>query len=73
MWKKVAASVTRRRFLAAGGAVTAWALLGGPGEIVNAEVGTQVDEYSLRVDYSERELGLLGCAPGPTTPVFPGL
>jgi hypothetical protein len=38
MWKKVAASVTRRRFLAAGGAVTAWALLCGPGETADAEV-----------------------------------
>jgi suppressor of ftsI len=49
--------VTRRQFLAAGGAVAAWAALAGQTDLIAAAAGSGVDEYTLRVGYSERELG----------------
>lgn len=49
-------TVTRREFLSAGGAVSVWAALGGRG-VVAAAGESRVDEYTLRVGYSERELG----------------
>jgi len=48
--------VTRREFLLTGGALTAWALLPWHADSVSA-APLAVDEYTLQVDYSERELG----------------
>jgi suppressor of ftsI len=54
--KKSNAALTRRQFLLAGGAIAAGTLLGGrAATAAAAEQG--VDEYTLRVGYSERQLG----------------
>jgi suppressor of ftsI len=50
-------TATRRQFLLAGGAAAAWAFLGKPGDIFGADLGAGPDEYALRVEYSERQLG----------------
>jgi suppressor of ftsI len=50
-------TVTRRQFLSAGGAVAAWAALGGRGDLIAAAAESRIDEYTLQVAYSERELG----------------
>jgi FtsP/CotA-like multicopper oxidase with cupredoxin domain len=54
-------SVTRREFLFVGGIVAAATFLGGPGSLpaAAAENTSQpgIDEYALRVGYSERQLG----------------
>src|ERR1700746_44472 len=52
-----AMTVTRRQFLLAGGTMAAWAALRGPADLAMAAVQVAVDEYTLKVDYSERELG----------------
>ncbi len=49
-------TVTRRQFLLAGGTATAWAVLGRPAGVA-AAAGGGVDAYTLRVGYSEREIG----------------
>jgi suppressor of ftsI len=51
------ATLSRRRFLLAGGTIAAWAFLRGQADLAEAVVERAVDEYSLQVDYSERELG----------------
>src|SRR5579872_2423236 len=56
MWRAPAATVTRRQFLLTGGALTAWALLPWQADPIGA-APLAVDEYTLQVDYSERELG----------------
>src|SRR5580704_15974808 len=54
--KKSTAAVTRRQFLLAGGAIAAGAFLGGRADLAGAaEDG--VAEYTLKVGYSERQLG----------------
>ncbi len=49
-------TITRRQFLLAGGTATAWAVLGRPVGVA-AAAGRGVDAYTLRVGYSEREIG----------------
>ncbi len=49
-------SLTRREFLAAGGAAAALGLIGSPHRVFAAEA-EPVDEYALSVEYSRRELG----------------
>jgi suppressor of ftsI len=48
-------TLTRRQFLFAGGTATAWAVLGGPAVAAAARSG--VEAYTLRVGYSDREVG----------------
>src|SRR5215472_17947107 len=48
--------VTRRQFIVAGAAVGLWTALGGRGHGAGAAAGDQ-DDYTLHVDYSERDLG----------------
>jgi FtsP/CotA-like multicopper oxidase with cupredoxin domain len=50
-------TVTRRQFVLAGGAVAAWAFLGGRGDIPTAAAERRIDTYTLTVGYSEREVG----------------
>src|SRR5215831_8674631 len=57
MWNKPTATVTRRRFLLAGGTLAAWAFFRKPADLAEAAAQGAVDEYTLQVDYSERELG----------------
>lgn len=49
--------ITRRRFLAAGGALALSNLLATRRKLLWAAIGKKVDEYALQVGYSERELG----------------
>jgi suppressor of ftsI len=56
MWRVPAATVTRRQFLLAGGALAAWAFLPWQANLAGA-AEQAVDEYTLQVDYSARELG----------------
>jgi suppressor of ftsI len=49
--------VTRRRFLLAGGTVAGWALLHRRADMAWAAAPGTIDEYTLHVDYSERDLG----------------
>jgi suppressor of ftsI len=73
-------TVTRRQFLRAGGAVAAWAALGGRSDLIVAAAGSGVDEYTLHVGYSERQLGPFrlrtrtynGSLPGPLMVTRPG-
>ena len=55
-WPRVA-TVSRRRFLMAGGTLAAWAFLGGRADLAVAVSEQTIDRYTLSVDYSERELG----------------
>src|SRR5262245_38596708 len=50
-------TVTRRQVLLTGGAVTAWAFLGGRSDVAAAVAETGIDAYTLHVGYSEREVG----------------
>jgi len=54
---KSTAAVTRRQFLLAGGAIAAGAFLGGRAETAAAAAEEGVAEYTLKVGYSERQLG----------------
>jgi FtsP/CotA-like multicopper oxidase with cupredoxin domain len=49
-------TLTRRQFLLAGGAATAWTFLGGPDQMA-AGAAAAHDDYMLHVGYSERVLG----------------
>jgi FtsP/CotA-like multicopper oxidase with cupredoxin domain len=80
MRKRPAITVTRRQFLLAGGTMAAWAALRGPADLAMAAAQAAVDEYTLKVDYSERELGLFRLRtrtynsrlPGPLMETRPG-
>jgi len=51
------ATLTRRRFLLAGGTLAAWAFLRGRDDLAEGAEERPLDEYFLQVDYSEREVG----------------
>ena len=57
MRKKPTATVTRRQFLLAGGAIAAGAFLGGRADMTAAALEQGLAEYTLKVGYSERQLG----------------
>jgi FtsP/CotA-like multicopper oxidase with cupredoxin domain len=66
--------------LLAGGTIAAWVALQRPAHLAIAAAQGAVDEYTLKVDYSERELGLFplrtrtynSCLPGPLIQTRPG-